>query len=91
MKLLATIISIVALMILVLVSGCNETQKVDKVYGKGDLPTGYQEYFGGDNMARLNYMQNGELSRIGQAVAELAERVRKLEVVEVANPNGGAQ
>lgn len=49
------------------------------VYGEGELPTEWQQYFGTDNAARLGYMQSGRINEQGQAMAELAERVRKLE------------
>jgi len=71
------------LIVMFLVCGCQEQIQTvgeqPKVWGKGDPPADWQGYFGNDNMARLNYMQNQTIYRIGQAAAELAGRVRKLE------------
>ena len=41
-------------------------------YGSGDPPAEYQEYFGNDNGARLDFMQN-------KAIGELAARIERLE------------
>ena len=49
------------------------------VWGKGDPPANWQKYFGNDNMARLNYIQTQTANKQGQTIAELVERVRKLE------------
>lgn len=55
------------------------TEPNEPVWGKGDAPTEWQDYFGDDNMARLNYIQTQQINKQGQSLAELKERVRKLE------------
>lgn len=66
----------------VLLFGCNEAQQTPR-WGQGDLPTEWQGFFGEDNVARLDFVQTQTINRMGQAISELAERVRKLE----ADPN----
>lgn len=65
--------------------GCQEVQRAPqtKVWGQGDLPADWQGFFGADNSARLDYVQTQTINRMGQAISQLAERVRKLE----ADPN----
>ena len=73
------------------VVGCEETRQTSqsKVWGQGDPPAGWQDMFGNDNIARLNFVQTNALNSQGQAFAELAERVRKLEVtcMRIHDPN----
>ena len=70
------------------IAGCQPQAEVipDKVWGQGDLPDDWQEFFGNENMARLNFVQTQSINNQGKAIAELAERVRKLE----ADPNEAA-
>lgn len=70
---------ILLILVLTLVFGCNEQQATQKVWGQGDLPTEWQGFFGESNVARLGFVQTRAINRQGQAIAELAERVRKLE------------
>ena len=51
---------ILGLLALSLIAGCQEEQKV---WGKGDPPMAYQEIFGNDPTARLNYVQTQQLDR----------------------------
>ncbi len=65
--------------------GCQETQQSQqKVWGTGDPPVDWQETFGNENMARLNYVQTQRINTQGQAMAELVERVRQLEEAQIA-------
>lgn len=77
-------IIVVALLTQVL-AGCQEVRRAPQteVWGQGDLPADWQGYFGEDNVARLDYVQTQTINRMGQALSQLAERVRKLE----ADPN----
>ncbi|KKN74411.1 hypothetical protein LCGC14_0390310 [marine sediment metagenome] len=69
----------------VLLFGCQtqQTPQVRKVWGQGDLPADWQGFFGEGNVARLDFIQTQTINRQGQAIAVLAERLRKLE----ADPN----
>jgi len=87
-------IVILTMFCVMLVSGCNETQK----FGQGDPPVEWQETFGNDNLARLNFVQVQTLNQLNDRVvwleqenpAELAKRVKGLEVeMGLADPNGG--
>lgn len=49
------------------------------VYGKGELPAEYLRHFGNSNGARLDYLQNNTIGNQARAIAELTERVKKLE------------
>lgn len=49
------------------------------IWGQGETPAEWQSWFGNDNMARLNYAQTDRINAQGQALAEVVERVRKLE------------
>ena len=69
--------------LMIILSGCQVEVIPDKVWGQGDLPEDWQEFFGNENMARLNFVQTQSINNQGKAIAELAERVRKLE----ADPN----
>ncbi len=77
MKKTEIIILCIALLALSFIFGCQEQQK--KVWGKGNPPAEWQEHFGNDNKARLDYIQTNRINSQGQAMAELTERVRKLE------------
>ena len=79
MKTIIVIMSILILMLLALsIAGCTESEK-RPVYGQGETTLEYQSYFGNGNLARLNFRQTNTINSQGQAIAELAERVRKLE------------
>ena len=65
------------LIVLVLSPGCHESQQT---WGRGDPPAGWRGYFGNDNNARLNFVQTQTIDRQARAIAELAERVRRLEM-----------
>lgn len=73
-----------------LLSGCQEERKQGK-WGEGDPPAKFQNIFGNENNARLNFIQSQAISELATRVrtleaenpAELAKRVQKLEV-EVA-------
>lgn len=52
------------------------------IWGKGELPAEYTNFFGTDNPARLNWMQNQVLDRHGKIIAEIAKRVLILEYVD---------
>lgn len=77
-RLCLVLIGITGFMLLVL-GGCNEAQISRKVWGQGDLPDDWQGFFGEDNVSRLDFVQTQTINRMGQAIAELAERVRTLE------------
>ena len=51
----ASLIVVTLAVIALLVCGCQEEQKV---WGQGETPTDYQEFFGNGNNARLNHKQN---------------------------------
>lgn len=52
------------------------------VWGQGELPATYTDFFGNDNPARLNWMQNQVLDQHGKIIAEIAKRVLILEAVD---------
>lgn len=52
------------------------------VWGQGELPVDHQEFFGNDNTARLDYVQNRVLDRHGAILKEIAIRVLALEAVD---------
>ncbi len=81
MRILCLILIVITGGLLILLGGCNERQR--KVWGQGDLPAEWQGFFGDGNVSRLDFVQTNAVNRQGQALAELAERVRKLE----ADPN----
>lgn len=81
-RLCLILIGITGFLLLVL-GGCNEAQISRKVWGQGDLPSDWQDFFGEGNIARLDFVQTQAINKQGQAIAVLAERVRKLE----ADPN----
>ncbi len=76
------IVYIVVLIAMLIITGCQEAQQT-KVWGKGDLPSEWQGFFGDDNVARLDYVQTQTINNMGQAISVLAERLRKLD----ADPN----
>lgn len=63
------VLFIVLMVIAVMVSGCTESER--PVYGKGDPPAEYQKYFGNDNGARLDFMQNKAINKLSNRIAVL--------------------
>ncbi len=54
------VITLVTGLMLFGVVGCQEEHKV---WGQGEIPAGYQEYFGTDNTARLGYVLSKAVDR----------------------------
>jgi len=52
------------------------------VWGKGELPADHQDFFGNDNTARLDYVQNRVLDKHGEILKIIAIRVLALEAVD---------
>lgn len=77
-------VAIISILLVFLVGGCQEAQQ-SKVWGQGNLPDKWKGFFGDSNAARLDFVQTNAINKQGQAIAELAERVRKME----ADPNEG--
>lgn len=77
---------IILVVLVVAFCGCNE-QQAPKVWGQGGLPADFQGFFGNDNTARLDFVQTQRINQLGQATAELAERVKKLEESFSNDPN----
>lgn len=75
------IVSMVLFALACLACSCQQKQR----WGQGDPPQNWMDYFGNDNKSRVDYVQTKTVNKIGQTVAELAERVRKLE--EPPDPN----
>lgn len=67
-----TVLLIIVLLIVLALVGCVEEQQTPPVWGRGSLPTDWQNVFGNDNGSRLDYWQN-------QAIGELAKKVQVLE------------
>lgn len=69
------LVAVVAIAALCALTGCVEEQQVQQspIWGKGDLPPQWTEYFGKDNGSRMDFRQS-------QIIDELAKRVRTLEV-----------
>ena len=67
----------VVVLVIILMSGCQNQQQ--KVWGIGELPAEWQEFFGNDNTARLDLAQTEAINNQGKLVTELVERVSKLE------------
>ena len=65
--------------LMIILTGCQSVEVIPDVWGQGEPPGDWQEFFGNENMARLNWVQTQSINNQGQAIAELAERVRKLE------------
>jgi hypothetical protein len=64
------IIFIVVIVLATLFAGCTESER--PVYGQGNPPAEYQEVFGNENGARLDFVQN-------RAISELSARIGRLE------------
>ena len=82
----ATLVMIVLCLVLALMlAGCTETQKQ---WGQGDPPAEFQEWFGNDNGARLDFMQNRAIDLQNQALKGIVERIIDLEARPVfGDPN----
>ena len=78
----AVIAVIVVCLLMAFTSGCKESQQSVKVWGKGELPADHQEFFGNDNTARLDYVQNRMLDKHTAIIKEIARRVLILEAVD---------
>ena len=78
----AVIAVILVCLFMAFVSGCEESQQSMKVWGKGELPVDHQEFFGNDNTARLDYVQNRVLDKHGAILKIIAIRVLALEAVD---------
>ena len=82
---------VLALLVTMILCGCQESQQ-QKVWGKGDPDQAWQDYFGNDNMARLNFMQTARINAIAEivtetaeVVTETAERLKALEATAVVD------
>ncbi len=77
----AAIAIIVVCVIMAFMSGCDEAQQ-KPVWGNGELPADHQEFFGNDNTARLDYVQNRVLDKHAAILKIIAIRVLALEAVD---------
>lgn len=67
--------------IAVVMSGCGGQQQTQPpLYGQGDLPTSWVEYFGEDNGSRVNYRQMEMMSILDARLRRLEEFCRMPEV-----------
>ncbi len=57
-------------------------EETQPVWGKGDLPAEYQEFFGDSNGARLDFMQNQVIENQGKILKIIAVRLLALEGVD---------
>ena len=62
-----------AIVILLAGAGCQDEQKTPetKIWGNGEPPGQWKEYFGNDNTARLNFLQAQIIDRHSKQIAEL--------------------
>lgn len=61
---LASIAVIIVCLIMAFTSGCEEAEQKQSTWGNGNPPTSWQETFGNDNGARMDYMQMKILSQM---------------------------
>jgi hypothetical protein len=61
------IVILAGCLISLLLAGCQE-QVQTKQWGQGETPISYQEFFGNDNNARLDYVQTQHIDRTTQAI-----------------------
>lgn len=73
-------IIVVLVAIAILVCGCQEEQKT-QVWGEGELPVKWREWFGDDNGSRLDFVQVETINKQVQDVKNLATRIDKLEAL----------
>ena len=72
------LVMVVLAIMALLFTGCEEAQRTPKVWGQGDLPVAWQNMFGNDNLARLNYKQSIVLDRQGAIIYG----------IDIKDPNG---
>ena len=78
--LIGTMLTLALLVVLLaLLTGCEESNQ-RTLWGQGELPTDWQETFGADNGARLDFVQTQKINTQAQAVQELLKRVQALEL-----------
>ena len=77
-----TVLMVILLFMAVMIGGCVEEQKAQPVWGKGELPAEHQGFFGNDNTARLDYVQNRVLDKHAAILKIIAIRVLALEAVD---------
>ena len=74
------VLFIVLLVIALLVSGCNEAQR--PVYGQGDPSAEFQQFFGNDNGARLDFIQNQIIVELrDKMIKDMEVRIKALEAL----------
>ena len=78
MRTIKTMLWVVMVVVICFVTGCADDQK----YGQGDPPDDYIAMFGNGNGSRLDFVQNQTINKLGNALAELSERVKVLEIVD---------
>jgi len=76
-------IVVVVLILLTCLAGCNEPQKI---WGQGETTPEYQEMFGNDNMARLNFEQVNIINRHEAILKEVSRRILLLEGKDPNDP-----
>ena len=86
-----SLVVVVLAVIALLACGCQEEQKV---WGQGETPVEYQEYFGNSNTARFDYVQNRTINRNSQVIFDpngiivyVAKLDARTKTLEIANPN----
>ncbi len=57
-------------------------EETQPVWGKGNLPAEYQEFFGDSNGARMNFVQNQVIENQGKILKIIAVRLLALEGVD---------
>ncbi len=78
--LIGTMLTLALLIVLLaLLTGCEESNQ-RTLWGQGELPTDWQETFGADNGARLDFVQTQKINTQVQAMQELLKRVQALEL-----------
>ncbi len=81
----ATVGIVAVCLIMALTSGCIEEQQVKPQWGQGDPPAAWQETFGNDNGARVDYVQ---MRMFGEVDARLKALESFCKVNNVVDPNG---
>ena len=80
MSRMKTMLWVVMVIAICFVTGCADEQRSDpKVWGQGNPPAEWQKNFGNDNLSRFNFIQTQNMNKIGNALADLSERVKVLE------------
>jgi hypothetical protein len=71
---------VLVLLAVLLMAGCQEEQQQEeKIWGKGDLPADWQEYFGSDNTSRLDYVQSERISLLQKTLSNFGKRLDDME------------